>query len=123
MKREKLPETVSPIILLICILAFPPFSFAASPKPDIVGKPQRIDNPRVLQKSLNALLQKAHAQYKIINDWHLKITIREDQCAGQEPQAEHQDLGSFVLGFTESTLLHFLYVAERGECDGREKIV
>ncbi|MGO9119578.1 MAG: hypothetical protein ACLQPD_18460 [Desulfomonilaceae bacterium] len=94
MKREKLPETVSSIILLICILAFPALSFAASPKPDIVGKPQRIDDPQALQKSLNALLQKAHTQYKIINDWHLRVQLEKTNAQAKNHKQSTKTLAA-----------------------------
>gem|GEM_PF-3288057 len=75
---EKLLVTASPIILPIClasILALPAISISASPKPDVVGKPQRIQDPQKLQNAMHALLQKAHAQHKIINNWHRKARL------------------------------------------------
>jgi hypothetical protein len=76
-KREKLLKNVLPLILLICILAFPAFSFAAGPKPDMVGKPQTIHDPQELQKSLDVLLRKAHAQYEVINGWHRRTQLEK----------------------------------------------
>ncbi len=79
-KREKLLKDVTRIMLLICILAFPAFSFAAGPKPDMVGRPQTIHDTRELQASLNALLQKAHAQIKVINGWHRRAQLEKTRA-------------------------------------------
>lgn len=74
---EKLLATASPIILLILvsIFALPAFLIAASAKSDVVGKPQRIQDPQKLQKTMHALLQKAYAQERIINNWHRKARL------------------------------------------------
>lgn len=75
-KEQELLKSASPAILLILvsILSFPSFSFATGPKPDPVGKPERIQ-PQRLQYVMHALLQKAYAQEKIINNWHRKARL------------------------------------------------
>jgi hypothetical protein len=95
-RREKLLKNVSPLILLICILAFPAFSFAAGPKPDMVGKPQTINDPQELQKSLNVLLRKAHAQYEVINGWHRRAQLEKTRAqANNRKQSPNALAASF----------------------------
>ncbi len=75
---EKMLVTASPMILPIClasILALPAISSAASSKADVVGKPQRIQDPQKLYNVMSGLLYKAYAQQKIINDWHRKARL------------------------------------------------
>lgn len=74
---EKLLKAASLIILLILvsILALPASPIAAGAKPNGVGKPQSIQDPQRLQNAMHALLQRAYAQQKIINDWHGKARL------------------------------------------------
>jgi hypothetical protein len=76
-KTDKLLKNASPIILLIllCILVFPGCLVAAGSKSDVVGKPQRIQDPGKLQKAVYALLQKANVQHKLITDWHERARL------------------------------------------------
>ena len=83
----KLLVSASPMILAIClasILALPAISISASPKSDVVGKPQRIQDPQRLQKAMSALLQKAYAQQKIINNWHRKARLENAKMEAKQ---------------------------------------
>jgi hypothetical protein len=84
---EKMMVTASGMILPIClasILALPAISSAASPKADVVGKPQRIQDPQRLQKAMHALLHKAYAQHRIINDWYRKARLATAKMEAKE---------------------------------------
>lgn len=80
-KTYKLLNYASPLTLLILlyILVFPGCLFAAGAKSDIVGKPQRIQDPGKLQKAMYALVQKASVQHNLINDWHQRARLENDK--------------------------------------------
>ena len=75
---EKLLPNAPPIILLILvsILVLPAFIMATGPKPRNVGLPQKIQGPEKLQRALSALVRKADAQSKIMNNWHRKARLK-----------------------------------------------
>jgi hypothetical protein len=74
---QKLLMSASPVILLILVsmLSFPGFSFAAGTKLAMVGKPQRIQDPQRLERAMHALLQKAYSQHRIIDNWYRKARL------------------------------------------------
>ncbi len=78
---DKLFKNASPIIMLIlvCILLGSGSLFAASPKSDNTGKPQRIQDSEKLQKVMYALLQKANVQHKLITDWHQRVRLENNK--------------------------------------------
>jgi hypothetical protein len=94
---KKLLVSASPIILPIClasILALPAISISASPKSDVVGKPQRINDPQRLQKAMSALLQKAYAQQKMINNWHRKARLENAKMEAKKRKEDNRAMAA-----------------------------
>jgi hypothetical protein len=67
------------LLIFLIILVVPTLLFAASAKSDILGKPQRIQDPVKLQKAVYALLQKANVQHKLITDWHQRARLESNK--------------------------------------------
>jgi len=74
---EKFHIKASPVIssILLMIFMFPGFSMATGPNPINVGQAQRIQDAQKLQRALYILLQKAHAQKKVIESWHRRAQL------------------------------------------------
>jgi hypothetical protein len=87
---EKLLTNAPPIILLILvsILVLPAFIMATGPKPSNVGLPQKIQDPEKLQRALYALVRKADAQSKIINNWYRKARLKTTRMQAKKTKQD-----------------------------------
>jgi hypothetical protein len=95
-KGRKLLMNASPAILLILIsiLSFPCFSFAAGTKLAMVGKPQRIQDPQRLERAMEGLLNKAYSQHRIINNWYRKAKLAAAKMQAEKSKERSRTLAT-----------------------------
>ena len=93
---EKVLTIALPVMLLslLNILAVPTLLIAASAKSDIIGKPQRIQDPVKFQKAVYALLQKANVQHKLITDWHQRARLESNNMQAKNHGQSSKDIAA-----------------------------
>ena len=82
------------LLSLLNILAVPTLLIAASAKSDIIGKPQRIQDPVKFQKAVYALLQKANVQHKLITDWHQRARLENNKMQAKNHGQSSKDIAA-----------------------------